>query len=417
MRLRSASSRTAALLLLLAPVTLLGAAAPAHADDVSCTSTDGIDERPTTSGRSVPLADLRVPEAQDELRRRGVQPGQRVTVAVIGSGVGGGGEIPLGPPDPFAGPEILSHHGTALAGLIAGRPRDEGGPVGIAPAARVASVRAYDRAPAGEGEQAPTSEGIAAGLDWVARNARANDIRVATVAVGVAGSPALRDAVRRAQQAGVVVVAPTGDRPTEDSALLGDFIGDPRPGEDAAAVVQPAGYPGVVGAGAVAPPGGDAAEFVLHSSATDVAVPTAGAVSVPPIGGHCLLDSVSTSWAAAEVSGILALLWSAYPKETPGQITARLLETADGSVDDPSPLTGAGVAQPLEALSRDLVTNRGGRVAHARSVAEEERPAAAPPPEPDLLADSRDDFVWWGVGAGGLLVLALLLRPLLRRRG
>jgi membrane-anchored mycosin MYCP len=416
-RLRSTAGRAAGLLLLVPPAAVLGAAAPAHADDVSCTSTDGVDERPTTGARSVPLADLRVPEAQDELRRRGVQPGQGVTVAVIGSGVGGGGEVPLGPPDPFARPEILSHHGTALAGVIAGRPRDEGGPVGIAPAARVASVRVYDRSPAGEGEQAPTTEGIAAGLDWVARNARAEGIRVATVAVGVAGSPALRDAVRRVQRAGVVLVAPTGDRPTEDSALLGDFVGDPRPGEDAAAVVQPAGYPGVVGAGAVAPSGGDAVESVLHSSATDVAVPTAGAVSVSPIGGHCLLDTVSTSWAAAEVSGILALLWSAFPQESPAQVTARLLETADGSTDDPSPLTGAGVAQPLEALDRDLVTSRTGRVTHARPVAQEERPAAAPPPEPDVLAESRDDFLWWGLGAGGLLALALLLRPLLRRRG
>ena len=46
----------------------------------------------------------------------------------------------------------------------------------------------------------------------------------------------------------------------------------------------------------------------------------------------------------------------------------------------------------------------------------EKSEATAPEPAPDLLATTRDNAIWWGLIGGGLLVVALLLRPMLARR-
>jgi membrane-anchored mycosin MYCP len=43
-------------------------------------------------------------------------------------------------------------------------------------------------------------------------------------------------------------------------------------------------------------------------------------------------------------------------------------------------------------------------------------PARAPEPRADDLAGTRRDALWWGLVAGGALVVALLLRPVLTRR-
>ena len=59
---------------------------------------------------------------------------------------------------------------------------------------------------------------------------------------------------------------------------------------------------------------------------------------------------------------MLALLWQRYPDDTAEQIMARLVYTASGTADDPTPLTGAGVVQPVEALTRPLDPRRTGEV-------------------------------------------------------
>ena len=47
--------------------------------------------------------------------------------------------------------------------------------------------------------------------------------------------------------------------------------------------------------------------YVLMNSATDVAAPTSDAVTLAVNGSVCVLDDqVATSWAAAEVSGVVA---------------------------------------------------------------------------------------------------------------
>jgi len=133
-------------------------------------------------------------------------------------------------------------------------------------------------------------------------------------------------------------------------------------------------------------------------------------------GDTCLVEPTSTAAAAGEVAGVLALLFQRYPFELPAQIVSRLVNTADGTTDDRTPLTGAGVVQPYEALTRPLLPAGDGTVERTVVRTGTAKRAAVPEPDPDLLASTRENAVWWGLIGGGLLVVALLLRPVLARR-
>ena len=203
------------------------------------------------------------------------------------------------------------------------------------------------------------TERVAAGLRWVAGNADRLGIRVATVALVVPPSDELEAAVRAVLDQDVVLVAGSGNRPADGEPLFDEF-GEVRTGEDAADAVFPAGYDGVLAVSATAggvPAADDETDVrgsVLQSSAIDVAAPTYGAVTTSVTGGTCVLPAVATSWAAAEVAGVVAMLRAAYPGQNARQVVARLVQTADGTAAVPNNLTGAGVVQPDEALARPL---------------------------------------------------------------
>ena len=113
------------------------------------------------------------------------------------------------------------------------------------------------------------------------------------------------------------------------------------------------------------------------------------------------------------------MLRSWYPDDSATQIVARLKATANGTDADLgdalSALTGAGVVQPLEAMTRPMTVTRSGEVS-PRST----RPAAPPRPSRPAprrtrLGSMRDNAVWWGLLSGGAIVLALLMRPIMIR--
>nr|WP_246300044.1 S8 family serine peptidase [Nocardioides panaciterrulae] len=413
----------------LVPATLLPAtllpAGPARAEQQSvlCNSVDP-DSRPVvqTGMASRPLQLMDVPAAQHLLDDAGRAPGARVAVAVLDSGVADTDLVPVVARHPAdSGKGLSSYHGTAVAGLIAGRPRDPGGVTGVAPGAGIVDVRVYDTSDdSGSTEGAhPDTLTLAAGLEWVARHAHDEHIKVANVSLAVKDSTQLARAVRDAWDAGVVVVASSGNRP-QPGQLNADTLGTFHPGEDAAGLVYPAGYPKVVAvnatAGGVAGDQVDLHAYVLENSQTDVAAPTYDAVSVAVNGSTCVLQEVATSWAAAEVSGVLALLRSRYPHDSPAQAVARLVGTATGSPQHPTPLEGAGVVQPVEALTRPLHADRDGQLTGTRPDDDGPGRATAPEPQADVLAATRDHAVWWGLLGGGALLLALLARPVLAGR-
>ena len=185
----------------------------------------------------------------------------------------------------------------------------------------------------------------------------------------------------------MVVGAATGNPPDEGGFLSAELGGEPS--------------------------GAPVTDFVLPGSDTDLAAPTYGLLSVAVNGATCVVPEVATSWSAAEVSGVLALLRSRYPHDRPAQAVARLLDTANGTTAAPTRLTGVGVVQPLQALTRPLDPRPDGAVRSPRSSTT--RCVRSPPSAPRtcLPTPARRGVV--GLIGGGLVV-ALLLRPVLARR-
>lgn len=416
----------AALAVTAAALTVAGPVAPALAVDNSCAGVDKNVPAQDTSLSSRSLDLLGVAGAQAVLERAldtgAVKPDKLpVRVAVLGSGVKApsDGAFTVAESHSEVGePEVLDPSATITAGLIAGAPRSDSKLVGIAPDAELVDVRVYADGRPGMDGPPPDADDLAAGLTWVADEASRLNIRIATVDFTLrSGGSALKKAVERVHDAGVVLVAPTGDRPEDDGSGTGDYL-EPTDDEDGADDFYPAAYSHVVGVNATSDGDGegDVVAHVVKNAQTTVAAPTFGAVSYGLNGATCVVDEVSTGPAAAEVSGVLALLAQMYPKDTAKQLVARLVNTATGTVDDPTPLVGAGVVQPYEALTRPLDPSDDGKVERTVTQAEAETQATAPERESDLLASTRENAVWWGLIGGGVLVVALLLRPVLARR-
>jgi membrane-anchored mycosin MYCP len=92
-----------------------------------------------------------------------------------------------------------------------------------------------------------------------------------------------------------------------------------------------------------------------------------------------------SGFAAAYVSGVAALVRSRFPGLTAAQVVDRLTATAQGAVRTPSNLTGAGLVDPVAALTWDVSdTERDGQLA-AKPVAAPPT-AAAPDPTPRTVA-------------------------------
>lgn len=347
-----------------------------------------------------PLERMHVPQAHE------VTDGRGVRVVVIDSGIRPGLRINQAGATslPDVSGVLLSGHGTIVGGLISG-------PDGVAPGARVIDVRVFDTADAdvSQGEKDVTSQGIADGIRQAIALHRSNPFQVVNISLSVGtDDPVLRAAIKDLLGLDVVVVASAGNADPETPE---GFEGTP----DSDAAVYPADYRGVLAVSAAPPPGGSALGSVVPNRDTDLAAPTLGAVSVNVNGQRCEIDQVATSWAAAEVSGVVALLRSRFRGDTAEQTVARLMATTEGSERARNPWTGAGVAQAHDALTRSLDPGRGGRI--ERSTAQDRNDTMPPPPPTrlDLFGSSRALLLWAGLAGGALMALAFMLRSLTRR--
>ncbi|RYB93856.1 hypothetical protein EUA93_05475 [Nocardioides oleivorans] len=341
--------------------------------------------------------------------------GAGVRVAVIDSGIVPVDGLSLARPPVVNGTGYLSGHGTIVANLIAG-------PHGVAPDATVYDYQVYDSEAADttQGQRRLTSAGIVAGIDAVIAAYPRERFDIVNISLAVpSDDPALEAAVARLVALPLVVVASSGNRVEGGASSDPGFKGTPDSDED----VFPADYPGVLAVSATPPNGDDPSSYVVPNKDTDVAAPTVGAISVNATGQVCVVGDVATSWSAAEVSGVLALLRQRFPRETPKQLVARLEATTEGSGPpvDPddrenvNPWSGAGVVQAHDAMTRQIKPGREGRL--ETTVAETRADAQAPPAPQrlDLFSTPRAILLWSGLVAGSLLALAFMLRPLVRR--
>ena len=360
------------------------------------------DEKPSTAVPSL----LRLDEAHRVSRGRGVG------VAVIDSGVDAGtgaldvrGGLSVG--GARAGrPEDA--HGTIVAGLVAGDDRKRG-IVGIAPGAHVVPIRVLD------GDSEVVDEGLrleagnlATGIREAIKLRKSQNVRVINLSLVLdEPSRAVADAIAAAQNAGILVVSAVGNRPPDET---GTGPADPyRVGEKQ--VRFPATEKGVLGVTALDAGGDLDPTFVWTGPGTDVSAPAVEALSVTVGGAACGIVDVASSWATAQVSGLAALLFAEDETLTPAQASTRIVATARGAVHD-SALDGHGMIQPLEALTADLEIAKDGRLRSAPAYTAPRAEVQAPEPPRDISEESRQTMLWWAIGAGGFLLLGLLLRPL-----
>jgi membrane-anchored mycosin MYCP len=316
------------------------------------------------------------PWAQQALDMAGawtVTQGQGVTVAVVDSGVdfspqlaGRVSAIDL----TGQGPRDCVGHGTAVASLIAATDaRARGIPFyGVAPAARILSVKVNT------GETG-VSQLLAQGI----RDAAAAGAQVINVSVQTAASsPALRAAVAFALRRDAVVVAAAGnDNPGSGTGPY-----------------YPASYPGVLSVGAVGQSGALTA-YTDKKTTVSVTAPGSSIASAWP-GGYNPA-SQGTSFAAAFVSGVAALVRAAYPRLTAAQVVHRIEATADGPA---GAHTGAGMVNPVQAVTAVLPEPAAAPDAAAR-------PVAIPgPARPDPVTRALALAITGGALAVALLVAA-----------
>lgn len=219
-------------------------------------------------------------------------------------------------------------HGTKVAGIIVARPAKGTGMVGLAPDATIIPIQQNDAR--GHG----TAETLAAAIRHAMRkNAHVINISQDT-ANAVKPAPVLREAVRAALAADIVIVASAGN----DG--LGGNVKE----------TYPASYEGVL-AVAASDRNNERAPFSQSGGFVGVAAPGVDMISTVPGGGHCA-DS-GTSFAAPYVAGVAALIRAKHEGWTGRQIVAQIQQTAERSIAGHDRLVGWGVADPVRALTED----------------------------------------------------------------
>lgn len=349
--------------------------------------------------------------------------GAGVKVAVIDSGISAVGDrwkgAVLTGGKSFVGGQPIPDdygHGTAVASMIGARPIAGAAPIGVAPGALLLPVKVDNRSQKG----APTSL-LAEAIRWAATQ----HVQVISVSLGSdTDDPALRSAVRFAENRDVVVVAAAGDQTTTN---------DKGP-VDKTAEQYPAGDPGVLGVAATGSTKDPRTDEVvngasLHGPQVDVAAPGAESYFVNTEGQDCITGSYPyTSFSAPYVAGVVALLRQAYPKESAQQIIYRIEASAlRPDQNKPNPVSGWGVIQPFTALTMDLDPRQPGPPFPGSSAAKQltstitaqqvGREGGGPLFEvSDPWQDMRSSGLWWGLGGVVLAAVAMICRPLVRRR-
>lgn len=219
-------------------------------------------------------------------------------------------------------------HGTRVAGIIAARPAEGTGFVGLAPEATIIPVKQNDAD--GDG----TAETLAEAIRYAIR-VKADVINISQdTANAVAPDPDLKRAVDEALARQIVVVASAGNDGLD---------GNDKP-------TYPASYDGVL-AVAASDRNNERASFSQSGEFVGVAAPGVDIISTVPKGGHC--SDNGTSFSAPYVAGVAALIKAKHPHWTAREIGAQIEQTAERSVAGHDRLVGWGVVDPVRALTDD----------------------------------------------------------------
>ncbi|WP_425587543.1 type VII secretion-associated serine protease mycosin [Streptomyces shaanxiensis] len=221
-------------------------------------------------------------------------------------------------------------HGTKVAGIIAARPIDGTGFVGLAPEATIIPIRQND-------DQGSGNVGTMIKAIRYAADAGADIINISQDTASK--MPPLVDnefraAVEYAQGKNALIVAAAGNNGADGKIKE----------------TYPAAYEGVL-AVAASDRNNARAPFSQSGKFVGVAAPGIDMVSTVPVGGHCV--DQGTSFAAPYVSGVAALIRAKHPKWSYKQIITQIEQTADRTKSGRDDFVGWGVVDPAAAVNDD----------------------------------------------------------------
>jgi membrane-anchored mycosin MYCP len=368
--------------------------------------------------------------------------GEGQLVAIIDTGVRRGPRLPNVDPggdyvETTDGLTDCDGHGTLVAGIVAGQPGNDGFS-GVAPAARLVSIRGSSakfspRTEGGDSAQAQASTEVAAlagavvhAADLGARVINISEVTCLPADRGIDQS-ALGAALRYAAvNKDAVIVAAAGNTAltgsiSDGSGCQSNPLTDMSHPEDSrnwagvTSVSTPSWWqPYVLSVGSLTDQA-EPSKFTMAGPWVGLAAPGENIVSVSNRDDGGLANGLpnqrqqqialsGTSYSAAYVSGVAALVRSKYPSLPAAQVIQRITGTAHNGARAPSNLVGAGALDPVAALSWELPATSVGNAAPVKQI-----PAPPPParkdPTPRIVA-----FAGTAALALGVLAAAIAAR-------
>lgn len=205
-------------------------------------------------------------------------------------------------------------HGTHVSGIVAAK-MDGAGIRGVAPNARLYAVKVL--ADNGSG----TLSAVISGINWVTKNTRTKNIKVANMSLGFQGtSSTLDSAINKSVNAGVTYVVAAGNSVMDASTF------------------SPASNPNVITVSAMADSDGQCgglggwtgygaddsfASFSNYGSAVDIAAPGVNIYSTYLNNSYAIMSG--TSMAAPHVTGAVALVLAGNPTASPLTVRSVLI--------------------------------------------------------------------------------------------
>jgi hypothetical protein len=313
-------------------------------------------KKPATEGDAAQyaVAQLRLPQAHALVR------GMNVTIAVIDSGVDAKHpELANSVADSFdalGSSEGPHTHGTGIAGAIVAHARL----MGSAPEARLLVIRAF-----GKGSKGPesTSYVILRGLSYAAEHGA----QIINMSFAGPKDPLIERGIAATAARGILMVAAAGNAGAKSPPLY------------------PAAYPNVI-----AVSGTDAQErlFAASNRGNHIAVAAPGADIFLPAPDDKYQITSGTSFSAAYVSGVAALMLERNPALNPSEIRAILTKTArDLGAPGRDDQFGAGEADAFAAVTAAAAAPAVPLASVSGKPASEKTPA--PDPSADNASVSR----------------------------
>ncbi|OHV03541.1 type VII secretion-associated serine protease mycosin [Mycobacterium talmoniae] len=355
--------------------------------------------------------------------------GDGVLVAVIDTGVNVSERVPAEPGGDYVvangdGLSDCDAHGTLVASAIAGRPGPDDRVVGVAPGARLLSIRNTSKmfsAKATEVDPNDPNQSKPAGSVRTLARAIVHAANLGARVINISETACLKVADRVDQASlgaavryavvdkDAVVVAAAGN--TSDEGLGGSCAQNPGPvasdpgdrlgWKEVKTVVTPAWYaPLVLSVGATKRDGA-AADFSMGGPWLGVAAPGVELVGLAPgpvdalPGKEGPVNLEGTSYSSAFVAGVAALVRAKFPGLTANQVMDRIVRTARHPGTGWNNIEGFGPVDAVAALTWDVPLGPQLPVVAVKKL---------DPPPPRVVADRGP--VTWVVVVAGVLALA-----------